>query len=236
MQTLKPIDIQSVHTELQDRIRGYILSNALQPNTPLPSESDLAAQLGVSRPAVREALRSLESLGVIYSRRGQGWFVNHFTFDPIISSLNYDVAFDLHEANEILDIRERLEAGFIEDAIAHTSQDAIDELTRIVEVMKCKADQGIQILEEDLEFHRTLFGVTGNRLLVKLLDVFWHVYINLRDKSVHNPKSLKADVENHERILRAVAEQDAEAARHAIVEHFGNIRSRIRSKKPGIGV
>ena len=118
LQRIKPIDIPTMHEELQDRLKEYILANKLQAGDPLPTEAQLADQLGVSRAAVREGLRSLESLGLIYSRRGEGRYVRGFNLDPILENLHYSLLFDTEDVREMIDIRERLEMGFIGDAIA----------------------------------------------------------------------------------------------------------------------
>ena len=62
MKTIQPIQMPSVHVEIQNRLKEYIIANNLQPDDPLPSEPQLANQLGVRRAVVREALRSLEAL------------------------------------------------------------------------------------------------------------------------------------------------------------------------------
>jgi len=118
LQRIKPIDVPTMHEELQDRLKEYILANKLQAGDPLPTEAQLADQLGVSRAAVREGLRSLESLGMIYSRRGEGRYVRGFNLDPILENLHYSLLFDTEDAREMIEVREQLEIGFIGAAIA----------------------------------------------------------------------------------------------------------------------
>ena len=96
MKTIQPIQLPSVHIEIQNRIKEYIIANNLQPDDPLPSEPQLAEQLGVSRAVVRESLRSLEALGVIYSRRGAGRFVSRFNLDPILQNSSL-CSYETHE-------------------------------------------------------------------------------------------------------------------------------------------
>ena len=120
MKTIEPIELPSIHEEIQHRLKEYILANNLQAGAPLPSETQLAGQLGVSRAVVREALRSLESLGVIHSRRGAGRYVSQFNLDPVLQNLSYGMLFDVEDLQEIIDVRERLEASFLADAIEAT--------------------------------------------------------------------------------------------------------------------
>jgi len=115
VKTLSPIDTRSIHQEIQHRIKEYILVNNLQPDDPLPAETQLAEQLGVSRAVVREALRALESVGVIHSRRGAGRYVSEFNLDPVVDNLAYSMLFDQEDVQELLDVRERLEVSFVPD-------------------------------------------------------------------------------------------------------------------------
>ena len=146
METLKPIDLPSIHEEIQKRIKEYILANGLQPGDPLPSEPQLADQLGVSRAVVREALRSLEALGVIYSRRGAGRYVSRFNLDPIVQSLSYGMLFDMEDMEDILAVRERLEAGFMADAVPAMDQDTLNQMWRLGCQKQQKAAAGGKVL------------------------------------------------------------------------------------------
>lgn len=231
MQGLRPVDIRLVHEELQERIKEYILVNKLKPDDPLPTENQLAEQLHVSRSVVREALRSLESLGVVYSRRGEGRYVSRFNLDPILQNLGYSMLFDTEDVREILEIRERLEAGFIDVAIAAIDQASLDKLQQLVTQMRRKAADQERFLEEDLTFHRIIYLQVGNRLLIKLLDVFWDVYRGLNDQSLHIVRDLAAEAENHARILEAIAAKDSDLARQRLLEHFDGIKERLRSAR-----
>lgn len=231
MEPLKPIDFPSIHQQVQGRIKEYILTNNLQPGDPLPSGPQLAEQLGVSRAVVREALRSLESVGVIYSRRGAGRYVSEFNLDPILQNLSYGMLFDTEELQEILAVRERLEAGFIADAIAAIDKDTLNQLRVLIAQMREKAAAGEHFLEADLAFHRTIYLVTGNRLLIKLLDVFRAVYQNLQDRSLRVTRDLDAELRNHEQILQAIEAKDAELARQLLVDHFDGIKGRLKTAR-----
>lgn len=229
MNQLRPIRSRTIHQEVQDRIKEYILSNGLRPGDPLPSETQLAEQLQVSRAMIREALRSLESLGVIRSRRGEGRYVNTFSLDPIVRNLNYSMLFDAEDVSDILDVRECLEAGFIGQAIAAMDEETLGRLRELIRQMQEKADHGMEFLEEDLAFHREIFRVVGNHLLLKLLDVFWDVYKSLRDQRLRVVKNLQQEARNHAEILEAIEAGDAGLARQRLVDHFNGIKDRLRA-------
>lgn len=228
MKTLSPIDMRSIHEEIQDRIKEYILVNNLQPEDPLPSETQLAEQLGVSRAVVREALRALESVGVIRSRRGAGRYVSEFNLDPIVDNLAYSMLFDREDVQELLEIRERLEVSFIPDAIAAMTEECLEELRALADEMRRKANAGVNFLDEDLAFHRAMYQVTGNHLLVKLLNIFWDVYQHLRDESWLTLMDLDALARTHESILQAIEAKEVDVAQRCLVDHFHAIEERLR--------
>jgi DNA-binding FadR family transcriptional regulator len=91
---LKPVRTALRYREVRDRIRDYIIDNRLRGGDPLPSESSLAARLGVSRNAVREGLRSLEAQGIIDVRAGSGSFVREVVLDDLLASFAYSLFFD----------------------------------------------------------------------------------------------------------------------------------------------
>ncbi len=236
MKGLRPIDTRSIHQELQERIKEYILVNKLQPGDPLPPETQLAEQLHVSRAVVREALRSLESLGVIRSRRGEGRYVNAFNLDPIVQNLGYSMLFDAEDVCELLEVRERLEAGFIGDAIAAMDEATLEQLRELVEEMRQKAARGESFLDEDLAFHRAIYQVVGNHLLLKLLDVFWDVYKNLREQRLHMIKDmedLEKEAQNHVGILEAIEAKQVQLAQRRLIEHFDGVKSQLATAQLG---
>jgi len=228
MKGLRPISTRSIYQELQERIKEYVVLNNLQPGDPLPTEAQLAEQLGVSRAVVREGLRALESLGVIHSKRGEGRYVSSFSLDPILQNLGYSMLVDVEDVEEILAVRQRLEEGFIGEAIAAMKEETLAQLRALVAEMRRKAEAGQVFRQEDLKFHRLIYETIGNRLLLKLLDVFWEVYKNLRDQTLLLPTNLPAEAENHRAILQAIEDKQVEEARRRIADHFDDVKQRLR--------
>jgi DNA-binding FadR family transcriptional regulator len=228
-QNVRPIELLSMHHEVQERIKNYIVEAKLRPDDPLPTEALFAEQLRVSRPVVREALRALESLGIIYSRRGEGRYVSRFNLDPVLQNLNYSLLFDTEDVRQMIEVRERLEASFVGEAIGCMDQGTLEELQVLLDQMRQLAAANGYFLDKDLEFHRALYRPIGNRVLMKLLDVFCSIYQNLRDKSLYVTHDPLAEVENHAQILRAFAAKDVTLAQQLITSHFHGIKDRIKA-------
>lgn len=229
MEPLRPIEIPSVHQELQERIKEYIAANRLKPGDALPTEAQLADQMRLSRTVIREALRSLESLGVIYSRRGEGRFVSSFSLDPIVQNLGYSMLSDLEDVREVLEVRERLEIAFLEPVVDAVDDETLAELRELVRRIEEKIARGEEFAEEDRAFHRVLFSPVDNRLLVKLLEIFWDVFRKLRDVTVHVASDPMQEVVNHARIVDAIEARDVALARSRMRDHFRNIEDRLRA-------
>ncbi|MWR20551.1 GntR family transcriptional regulator, partial [Helicobacter pylori] len=104
---------QPVYLRAQDAIKSYIERHRLGPGAPLPSEVALAQELGTSRASLREGIKSLEALGIVEVRRGEGLFVKAFSFDSIFNSLPYSFAVDGRSLRELTQVRGALEEGLM---------------------------------------------------------------------------------------------------------------------------
>ena len=217
----------SLHDLIQKSIKAYILDNNLQVGDPLPSENELSRQLNVSRNLVREAVRGLESLGIVDIRRGSGLFVDNFSLEKLIDNLDFGVHFELQELAELLAIRRALETGMIGDAMRVMTPERIKALSDILDAIRQKAEQGEPFPQEDRRFHQHLFEPLRNATLLHILDSFWltlnnaHQVIDLQDKDP------MWTYEMHIPIVNAVQKGDVEAARKALKQHYANLERRL---------
>ena len=230
---------QLLHVSVQESLKAFILEHRLAAGQPLPGESDLAHQLGVSRGSVREGIRALESLGIVESRRGIGVFVAAFSFAPLLDNLtfglrNFSPGDALSEITEILQIRRILEVALIADIATHITDTDIAELRRITERMLARAIRGENFATEDQQFHQTLFRGLGNFTLLHLLDVFWLAFFKATpDLALDNPDPL-ATWRDHDIIVDALASHDAAAARSRLDQHYDGI-TRLLARRTATG-
>lgn len=224
------MDQRSIYTRTQESIKDYIVQNQLMPGTPLPPEGALAQQLGVSRNSVREAVKSLETVGVIVTRRGTGLFVGDFTFDVILDNLPYGLQNDMKELTDLLEVRRVLELGMAERAVDLVDDEQLDRLRRILERMREKALSGKAFPAEDRAFHCELYARVGNRVLTKLIDVFWlthHKTAASTDIEDPNPVST---YEWHEAIYEALAARNSADLKTRIDRHYDGIYQRLERR------
>jgi DNA-binding FadR family transcriptional regulator len=90
------------------------------------------------------------------------------------------------------------------------------------------ASKGTTFWEEDVAFHKAVFSLTGNRLLARLLDVFWEVLAHQRDQEAFTDHDPIRNARRHEELLRALEEKDVTLARKLIVQHMDTTRERLR--------
>lgn len=212
-----------LHHSVQDRLKDYIATNRLICGNPLPPEAELARRLGVSRNSVREAVKGLESLGIVETRRGIGVFVAEFSFGPLLDHLPYGFNGSLRDVAELLEVRKTLEVALIERVLDIIPQDRLAALDHALEAMREKAERNEGFPEADEQFHTELFACLGNRILDRLIVVFWqafHKATRFFDMQNQNPMSTYND---HLEIVAAIRARDAARARKALESHYRGI-------------
>lgn len=214
-----------LHKTVQQEIRNYIIKQGLRPGDPLKPESELARIFGVSRNSVREAVKALESTGVLETRRGSGVYVREFSFAPLLDHLPYGLMQGRRAVSELLALRKALEAALIADAMRVVSDSSIAAMREILAEMYALAEQGQPFPEQDRRFHRLLFADLGNEMLLSLFDLFWLAFHHAAPPLLGRTP-MKA-YQAHARILDAVLTGDPEQARDAVHEHYIGIECRL---------
>jgi DNA-binding FadR family transcriptional regulator len=216
---------------IQRQIRDHIIENGLHPGDLLPPEGQLASDLGVSRGSVREAVKALESLGILDVRHGTGVIVREFNFDSVFDLLTHGLVFDPARIGEILQIRKWLEAMAVDEVVAHITDEQIDAIEVVLKEWEHLANTGEPTSPSDRSFHQMLYEVVGNRSLIALIDVFWGAFHAVPVRSVYTDMRPSTTVQDHWRILRAVRRRDAAAARTCVLDHFRSIEQRLAEAK-----
>jgi DNA-binding FadR family transcriptional regulator len=216
---------------IRDEITGLILNRGLRSGDPLPTETELVEALGVSRNSIREALKALQALDIVEIRHGYGTYVGRLSLDPLADGLTFralhDIGQDLHSMEEILEVREALEAALIRRVAESVPEEDLAALDEVTKRMAERAKSGDTFAEEDREFHEVLYRSLNNALVTQLLRAFWDVFHRVNHRlGVTDPDPAQT-VRRHRAIVTALRKRDVTRAERAMVEHFRNLDARI---------
>jgi GntR family transcriptional regulator, transcriptional repressor for pyruvate dehydrogenase complex len=173
----------------------------------------------VSRASVREALRSLELLGVVETRAGGGTFVRQAQPDDLTKPLTRVIARG-HTLRDVIDLRGLIEPAIAERAAQHITAADLAELREILGTQEAKVARGESYVEEDTRFHEVIGAASRNELLVTVLGVIWDVLRSSREEWLQTEKRAHESLEAHRRILAALERHDPASARAAAAEHI----------------
>ncbi len=217
---------QALHIAARDYIKQYILDHQLAPGDPLPPEGQFAQELGVGRSSVREAVKALQSLGIIEARQGNGLFVREYNFEPVLEVLSYGMRFDDAILREFFQIRLWLEAAVIGDAVKQIDAAGIAQLEGVLAQWAERVAAGQPMADLDKKFHDILCQSLNNQILLKLTEVFWLAYDKLKIPGIHEVDPA-AELIDHQAILAAVKDRDADLARQRLLDNFTHLQGRI---------
>ena len=170
---MQTIPRSAVHDDIRDRLKQFISDNGLQPGDRLPGEEMFATQLGVGRPAVREALRALEAVGAIETRKGVGRFVGSFAAESYVRNFTTESLLQSFNQRELTEARCILEISAIPQAVARLTDDDLDEIRDLLEGMRLRVAGGEPYTAEDLGMHRVIMRHVDNRLIAAMLDAVY---------------------------------------------------------------
>ncbi|MFI5265842.1 MAG: FadR/GntR family transcriptional regulator [Chloroflexota bacterium] len=196
----------------------------------LPSERELASQLSVSRPSVREAMRQLELMGVIESRQGSGAFVKEVSDEDLVQPLALLLRGRKHLLRDILETRKVIEPHLARLAAEKASADDMEELEKLIQQQQAKVGAGRMAIEEDTSFHHRLAHASGNRVLLLLVESCMDLLRESRKLNLQSPERARRSVEGHADLLRAIKRHDPDGAFDAMVRHLDGIEAAIHSR------
>ena len=211
-----------VYEEVARQIERLILKK-LQPGDKLPSERELAETLGVSRSSIRDAIRSLELMGMVEPRQGAGTIVREISSDSLANPLVNVLKRKEELVSELLDFRKMLEPPLAARAAARVSADEISEMEEILQRQQEKQSLGEAAVAEDAEFHYSIALASGNSVVLKVLDILMDLLRGTRERSLQVEGRPQRSLAGHRRILAALKRHDAEAAKAAMRRHIEDV-------------
>lgn len=193
-QKIKP---KKVSDEIFEQIKNHILSGKLKPGEKLPPERELAINLGVSRPSLREALQKLEAKGFLEQVQGDGTYVKSVTADSFDSFLE-EFAKKENAIFDLMEIRRILETWAAYVAAERATESEIKQLQEYLNEMKEAKDYGEIGYISDANFHSTISYATHNVLLIHIMN---NIYEWIERVSFEVRKNMYRDEISHEELL-----------------------------------
>jgi GntR family transcriptional regulator, transcriptional repressor for pyruvate dehydrogenase complex len=227
--------IRAASEQVAVEIQHYIQREGLQPDDFLGREEDLAADFGVSRPTLREALRLLASGNLIRATKGPGGgiFVARTAEDGMSRSLSDAIAMMLETGtvtlDELLDARVLLEVPLAGLAAYQPDEQTLERLREIVEREAAAApDDTEAFAESDMEIHRTLAAPAGNRMTQALTGWIFEVLQPSLAEVLRPAIVQSAVVEQHQALLAAVERGDPVRAERVMKDHLLYLKDVLR--------
>ncbi|WP_199824965.1 FadR/GntR family transcriptional regulator [Streptomyces maremycinicus] len=214
-----------------ERIKAMITDGSLEPGQRLPTERDLAAELGISRSSIREAIRALTVLGVLEARHGSGIYVTALNAGDLLET--FGVVADLSRGPrlvELLQVRRILESTATALAAARITPEELAAVEGHLAAMNA-TDDPEEILAHDLEFHRVIARAAGNETMAAILEGLSSRTFRARVRRGYQEEGAFARTRReHAAIHRALAARDPEAARSAAAAHVGEVEEWLRGQ------
>ena len=209
----------SVADAAVDRIRELILSGALLPGDRLPAEPELAAQLGLSRNSLREAISALARARVLDVRRGDGTFVTSLEPHLLLDGLGFAVdLFQDSTLQEMFEVRRLLEPPATALAALRASDEETAVMRKSLDAMRATADVEA-FIGLDLEFHARVSEASGNRTLCAIMAAISGRALRARLWRVARGGLHSFTLEQHARIVEAIGRRDPALAAAASTVH-----------------
>jgi GntR family transcriptional regulator, transcriptional repressor for pyruvate dehydrogenase complex len=222
-----PIERQKTYELVAERLTEEISSRTLTKGDLLPPERELVASFGVGRSSVREALRILESRGLI-ENRGNGTFAVASLRNPLNHGLHLLLAADEADMAELFEVRRILEGESAALAATRRTQGDIRRMAAAVEEMESGLAAEDSFIDADLRFHLTLAEATRNRVVSHLMHAIRGLLHRSLASSYHIPGSPERAIELHRLILEAIQDKHPEEARQRMQEHVSRVERDIR--------
>ena len=228
----EPIARQKTYELVAERLLSLISSRRLGPGDLLPPERELVQLYGVGRSSIREALRMLESKGVIRGG-GNGSFAVAGFANTLNSSIRFLLSVEEADYDELFEVRRILEGEAAALAASRRSQSDLERMTAEVEAMEAGLASEEGFITADLRFHLIVAEATRNRLILHLMHAIRALLQRSLSSAYHIPGSPQGAIELHHLIIEAIAARRPEEARQRMQEHVSRVERDITQRGDG---
>jgi GntR family transcriptional repressor for pyruvate dehydrogenase complex len=221
----KLVRTSRLYEQIVQQIEESILKGTLKAGDQLPAERDLAQRFGVSRTAVREAVKALREKGLVEAYSGRGTFITDGTSQAVRQSFDLMVKIGQPEGStDLAEVRSILEPEIAALAAERASEADRATLREAVAVMDRALKDADAYIEADLDFHLALAEAAANPLILSLIDSIVGLLREQRLRIFRVEGGPERGQVHHKRILEAIEKRDAKMARGAMKVHLEQVR------------
>jgi GntR family transcriptional repressor for pyruvate dehydrogenase complex len=230
----KVIRNSRLYEKIVQQIEESVLNGSLKPGDQLPAERELAQRLGVSRTAVREAVKALREKGLVEAYSGRGTFITDGTSQAARQSFDLMVKIGQQDGSpHLAELRLILEPGIAALAAGRVEEEDLAAMREAVAVMDRAQKDPAAYIEADLDFHLALAEAAANPLILSLIDSIVGLLREQRIRIFNVEGGPQRGQFHHKRILEAMERRDAEMARSAMRAHLEQVRQDSQAP-PGV--
>lgn len=225
---LKKIHTESVVQQIINSLTEAIINQQFRPGDRLPTENELAAQLGVGRNSVREAIKILVYMGILEIRRPDGTFVCEGMSENMIDSMIYGIILDKEDSYEnLIELQEMVETGVIKLVIKKQNSEKLLKLHEKLDHIKNEIEKGSsnmeRIFQADNAFHNTIAEMGENPLVDKINHIVRVLTHSMRYQTVQNMLlEEKGDLlyQAHEKLYQLIEKKDESDLRQTVRDTY----------------
>jgi len=226
----KTVRSSRLYEQIVKQIEESVLKGILKAGDQLPAERELAEQFGVSRTAVREAIKALTEKGLVESYSGRGTFITNGTSHAIRQSLDLIMRIGQAEGStHLAEVRDMLEPEIAALAASRAEAQHLESLREAVRVMDAAMQEADAFIEADLDFHLALAEAAANPLILSLIDSIVGLLREQRMRIFQTDGGPERGQYHHKRILKAVENHDSDRARQCMRAHLKQVRQDSRA-------
>lgn len=222
LQTVRRLKLSD---EIVHQLENLIVNNELNVGDALPPERELAAQLGVSRNILREAISTMVQKGLLEVRQGSGTYVASPSVELLRDSLSFFVRFSDSGLFDLLEARFALEVQIADLAARRSTPEDVSRIAACYDDLRRAVDDPDRYIEADIRFHAALARAAKNEILLLLLDsIRGALRENVRVLVTRHPHAVEDAMYYHQRITQAIQQGSAADAREAMRMHLESVR------------
>jgi GntR family transcriptional repressor for pyruvate dehydrogenase complex len=230
----RPIKLERVSDRVAGQLKEAISSGCFRVGDRLPSERELAEQMGVSRPSVREAIQQLEMLGLLESAHGGRTLVKNLTEQEIQRPIEIVLGEDIQKILELTEVRALMEAWAARRAAEDRTPDELKSIRTCLQEMERDLEKGVIRADLDLKFHTEIAAAAHNTIFLHLMQTI-HQLISYTLKLSREVLFLSMEdqekiFEHHTAVFDAIQSSDPDAAEEAMREHLHFVIAEYRRR------